>query len=401
VTKQRPLDEIPWDVDPQETANSESQSLLSVDARERLVAKDKDMTSDTNGRADVDILLSNSSRNDQGIYERGSDTNKLSHKPTITLTEKIAFERIFADITNCTGRNNPSNTGRMLNLSPKPASRAGPSELLSTTKTTQDLMNAIGRYPPSLRAAAARAVGLSRDQRQEQREPTADTKELEDLRQSELKRVEELMRAATTDAKLWQVMEREVFSLIGKLGFGEGAPVRDEIGAGRSKRERESADESGTSKNELLDVAVYGSLYPLHLLAGLRLLDLSFSKPSLLALNVLPRIKSLGLISHVLGASTALYNELLHIYCFRYDNFAGAVNLLIEMEQSGLEFDAETLAVVEKIAHMQRDVLYGDSRSSLKELWSMPEFVPGKFEEWKGKIQASLTGEGSGNMIYG
>lgn len=109
-----------------------------------------------------------------------------------------------------------------------------------------------------------------------------------------------------------------------------------------------------------------------------------------MVLNVLPRIKSLGIISHVLGASTALYNELLRIYWFRYDDFLSADSLLNEMDQAGLEFDAETFGIVNDIHSMQARVRRGDKGPVLQALWSMPEFASGKFKPWKDKIQASL-----------
>jgi hypothetical protein len=132
-------------------------------------------------------------------------------------------------------------------------------------------------------------------------------------------------------------------------------------------------------------------------LLGLRLLDRSFAKPSPLVLNVLPRIKSLGIVSHVLGASTAFYNELLRIYWIRYDDFLGVSKLLNEMEQAGLEFDEETLNIVNEIYHAQLKVRKGDRGSVLQALWSMPEFAPGKFRGWKEKIQASVEEQEADN----
>jgi hypothetical protein len=400
VTKQHPLEDIPWEGDLQETANSKIQSSWLASPRKPLVAKDENVVQDTDGRVGVNQLSSTDSVNENDIYleqeTEQNDTDKPLHQSTITRTERMAFERIFEDIME---RGKSSKSEKTLIVSSRSAGRAASPDPLTMSRTPEEMMSAISRYPASLRAAAARAVGLASDSGRELSDPTSDASEIEKLRQPELKRVEGLMRAAMTDVELWQVMEQEVFSLIQKLGLEEDSFDRGEKRTSRRRRTKKevskAADESNTSTNEPLDLAIYGSLYPSHLLLGLQLLDQSFTKPSLLALNVLPRIKSLGLISHVLGASTALYNELLRIYCFRYDNFTGAIDLLTEMEQGALDFDGETLAIVDEVDSMQREAVRGDNGPSLQALWSMPEFAPGKFEEWKVKIAASLDGRGS------
>lgn len=105
----------------------------------------------------------------------------------------------------------------------------------------------------------------------------------------------------------------------------------------------------------LKSLEVFGPLYPSYLLLALRLLSASFTHSSPLTLCILPRIKSLGMISQVLGASTALYNELLRIQWLRYDNYASVLSLLSEMENSGLDFDRETLDVVQGVVLRSRN----------------------------------------------
>ena len=393
VTNQRRADDdIPWEGDLHGKVGSEIQTSLPDAQRGPLADKNEIVAQDTT------IQSSDSFHDENGTLERegGFDTAKPPVASTITRTERMTFEHIFSDISERVERGKSSKAARTSKMSFESASGASPLEPLSTTETEEEIMGAISRYPLSLRAAAARAVGLVNDPRQVQ-EPTSEANASEKLRQSELKRVEDVMRAASTDVELWQVMEKEVFSLIRRLGLEETPSVGGtKAGRGRRKKEevKEATSHPSTGENESLDLTIYGSLYPSHLLVGLQLLDLSFAKPSLLALNVLPRIKSLGLISHVLGASTALYNELLRIYCFRYDNYTGAIDLLAEMEQGGLEFDAETLAIVDEMDRVQHSIISGESGPSLQALWSLPEFAPVKFEEWKFKIRLSLDQSG-------
>jgi len=96
-------------------------------------------------------------------------------------------------------------------------------------------------------------------------------------------------------------------------------------------------------------------------------------------------------MSHVLGASTALYNELIRVMWYRNDDFVGVLDLLSEMEQVGLDFDEETLDIVTDIHKMQMRTRRGLHGEHLQILWSLPEFASGKFKDWRAKIQESLV----------
>jgi hypothetical protein len=277
---------------------------------------------------------------------------------------------------------------------------------------------------------AAKAVGLDFDESHyeeatKEEEEVLDSDQLEELRKPIRESVEVKMRAAKTDFDLWAVMEAEVFPLISRLGL-EGTEQKETPPKKRVKKakvpkpaktlktepgklalpsEKEQIPQFEPIVHEgqvVSPLAFYGPLYPSYLLLGLRILDRSFAKPSPLTLSILPKIKSLGLISHVLGASTQLYNELLIIYWYRYDDFRGAINLLSEIEQSGLNFNKETLEIVEDIRNMQIRILRGDRGETLKALWSLPEFAPGKFGYWQRKITKMLNemSETEGRLAY-
>lgn len=362
-------------------------------------------------------------------------TTRPVRESTITITERHAFERIFADII---ARSKSAGAAAAPNSTPlnkqaavltkqsarerkakesarsiiDEAARTGSSRQTKSidsrlgSKTPEELRVNVDQYPIPLRAAAARALGLVSGRSIEplHEEIISNADKLENVRQPERERVESLMRNAKTDIELWQVIEAEVFALVGKLGLEEKPKVQDESTKPRARKRKKEASE--VAKYEVtatadtgrpLDLNIYGPLYPSHVLLGLRLLDRSFAKPSPLVLNVLPRIKSLGIVSHVLGASTAFYNELLRIYWIRYDDFLGVSKLLNEMEQAGLKFDEETLNIVNEISQAQLKVRKGDRGSVLQALWAMPEFAPGKFKGWKEKIQASVEEQGTDN----
>jgi hypothetical protein len=348
---------------------------------------------------------------------------RKARESTITVSERYAFQKIFSDIFV---RSQQAGTGHVFNEEHEEAVKKHPQprkakaklnhimgealKVSGTPQTREEKQIAVGRYPPALRAAAARAIGLyEMDSRLEDEatdgEVGLNTDQLEQLREPERARVEGLMKAATTDFELWDIMENEVFSLIAKLRLGD-SPKKEvrkkKNGAKKSKKDvhvsdsgksvpqSESSITFSTTESGISPLALYGPLYPSYVLLGLRLLDRSFAKPSPLALSVLPQIKSLGLISHVLGASTQLYNELLQIYRYRQDDYRGVHNLLTEMEHFGLEFDEETYEIVVDIMRKQMAILRGDKGSALRVLWNLPEFAPHRFRAWRDKIKYAI-----------
>lgn len=332
---------------------------------------------------------------------------------TITLEERDTFQRIFSDIYSSSQHSLKPTAQPFANLSEINQESAReklssimeeavriPQNTLFTSQSRDKNMHTLKQYPQALRAAAARALGLQGKPTQMDRsQPQVKRVDKhEHFRQTEQERVEAELRAAPSDLALWAVMEKEVFSLIPRLGLEE-KKAQPELLKKRNGRKTVLSKIANEQKGmtplpEPLDLNIYGPLYPAYLLFGLRLLNRSFLKPSPLSSNVLPRIKSLGLVSHVLGGSTALYNELLRIYWFRYDDFSGVIRLLEEMEESGLELDEETLGVVKDIQEMQGRYVYSQEHKTKKTpihmLWAMPEFAPGRFKPWHNKIEEGL-----------
>ncbi|CAL3971870.1 hypothetical protein PZA11_005135 [Diplocarpon coronariae] len=426
--------------------------------------------------------------NDEEMYSTRKpldDIQKFSGKrrtrdSTITESERAAFQKIFSDIferSKRTGSNlGASNDGTFessdkynegsdksspgltetddrfnIQKDSKLNAKLKLNHILSmamqrTVQTRAQMEAAIEKYPPPLQAAAAKAMGYVEGEMEQQSQFSRgllDAEELETLRGPERARVEGLMSAASTDFELMEIMEKEVFSLISKLGLGDtqtAQPVvqhsealprkkkpkgwkKAELRALREQKaskakgkpaeiqeatppntstggnfgtgvSSETALPSTTTAGDLergvSPLALYGPLYPSYLLFGLRLLDRSFAKPSPLTLSILPKIKSLGFISHVLGASTQFYNELLRIYRYRYDDLSGMRTLLNEMEQAALDFDKDTFFIVCDVADLQFSIYRGDKGSTMKALWTMPEFAhtngPRSFRNWKRRI---------------
>ncbi|CAK7243864.1 MAG: hypothetical protein STHCBS139747_005393 [Sporothrix thermara] len=240
----------------------------------------------------------------------------------------------------------------------------------------------LAQFPPSLRSAAGKALGINdvRRQRrqdegagagaggyeeamvsaeQEQGLEAAEEEQVSPAQQARRERQEKMelaMLSKKTDVALWQYMEEQVFALVDKWGLRDAASTESAFSVS-SATATERATVAGmaggkrTTTRKKRALAADRPLYPALLLHGQRLLDSHFAggTTSPLALAVLPRIKALGLASYVLGASTPLYNHLLHIRWRRQGDAPAVFALLREMQRAGLAFDAATLAIVKSI----------------------------------------------------
>jgi hypothetical protein len=345
---------------------------------------------------------------------------------TITLEERQAFEGIFSDIYARTLQSTqPAMSGVAEKKKPKINPENAREHLASIMQGAMDLPEStvfshetrgvykasLENYPRALRAAAAQALGLhakptdSITRKPQLPRVNEDTDRHIQFRAEERKRVEDAMLAAPTDIALWAIMEKEVFSLIPRLGFEEkkaapAPPVKTKRRKNKKEPQPATVDEPQNlqPRPAPLDLTVYGPLYPWYLVRGLQILNQGFAKPSPLTRNVLPRIKSLGLVSHILGASTGFYNELMRVYWYTYDDFRGVYDLLAEMRDTGLEMDEETFSIVTDIVRLQaryvspkrENVKRQMANSPIAQLWHMPQFAPDMFKRWQKHIAATL-----------
>ncbi|RDA95536.1 hypothetical protein CP533_1281 [Ophiocordyceps camponoti-saundersi (nom. inval.)] len=253
------------------------------------------------------------------------------------------------------------------------------------------------RYPPFLQEAAKMALSMfETDKQGRPKLSQTDEKTLEEstkynaARMEQRNRVEALMKASVTDVALWKVMEDEVFALPSKLGIHQrqtrqiaerrsklqnltailGQPKAEESTPRvevpeqglQAEAPKEAADAKPTTEikgkdasDQKLSMDIYGPLYPDLLEMGLEFFDTAFARPSPFALQVLPRIKALGLCSFVLGVSTPFYVRLARIHWNRLGDAAMALDVLQEMSNSGLYYDKAAKVL---LAHI-RDNLHG------------------------------------------
>jgi len=209
-------------------------------------------------------------------------------------------------------------------------------------------------------------------------DPVSKKLELEAKRREFSLKAEEGMLACRTDFQLWQAMEKDVFSMIKRLGVAEGLEVKQNKSGRRTKGKAASL----TEPEPELDMGIYGPCYPSLLLFGTRLLDARFSISSSLALSVLPRIKDLGLASYVLGVGTPFYNTLMSIYWYRYGHVDRVLGLLEEMRHTGLYFDGETIAIVDSMRRHLDLFAQGAAGSFLKEVMAFDSARSTRLQYW-------------------
>lgn len=342
---------------------------------------------------------------------------------TITSSEQAVFSRIFDDLVTASedplfdsedddyivpegkGGAEPSEDINSIfhaavTASKKKAERKGKRDAYQSLEEHRKFF--ISRYPAPLREAAEKASGTLA--RQETRVGTALSSVRQQLRSGEpgdvfqrmirrerrreLLRVEGLLKGAETDFQLWDVLEKEVFPMIKRIDEG-AAPDKNQQKPKRGWRKKTGKDEQivvasvpadaeetdaemPAKRDEVPALAIVGPNYPSHCLLALRLLYDQFPT-SPLALCLLPAIKRLGPTSYVLGASTALYNEVLTIQWVLHRDLRAMANLLTEMQEQGVDFDERTESLLEQPGWEREAARSGVRGASLRALWEMEE----------------------------
>lgn len=208
---------------------------------------------------------------------------------------------------------------------------------------------------------------------------------------------------ANSDVEIWQVLEKEVFSLITHLDqhikLVERAKKEKALHAAKvRKAEAEGKDladvklEKGDlTRQELSSVqlthtkaipvdnllSILHRNYAEYCLHALRLLRRKYPT-SFYAPHILSTIKQRGPISYVLGVSTDIYNETLFLEWTQYSDLHGMADMIEEMLNQGIESNEVTIALIKGIAKQRRMGKQGFLGPVVKEWWSMR----GTLEGW-------------------
>lgn len=210
--------------------------------------------------------------------------------------------------------------------------------------------------------------------------------------------VTKMLKAANSDMEVWNILESEVFIMFDQLQqhLAHQAKADKKQRKPRRKKETSKGGSGAVSNNhkmqELKGSASQKAFSPLlnesnalptnailtnlqanfayYNILALRIWRRHHSR-STFALQLLPRIKSLGPISYVLGASTSLYNEVLFVKWTHFNDLHGVADLLNEMGNQGIERNDLTLSCLRFISRTRKADLAGQSGKVLQSWWDM------------------------------
>ncbi|KFH45616.1 hypothetical protein ACRE_034980 [Hapsidospora chrysogenum ATCC 11550] len=318
-----------------------------------------------------------------GAYDDLSHGSLIAgRKATLSPNEAQIFKRIFEEIAEgkmaVPKHRRPQQKDTWLGTTGQPRS------LVEHARMSEFRDKYLERFPPSLRNAANKALGMFElqpsesaleEMTEEDRELWAERVRYRQLREDEKTRVETLMKECQTDFALWEVMEKEVFSIPVGLGLvpkpaaakrkgrkgekardkikeGEridGQTVTDQTTAQLTEVSEANAEAAAKEESAKLVMDVHGALYSGYIIYGLQLFDAAFTRPSPLSFRILPRVKSLGLESYVLGVSTPFYVALAGLHWDRFGDAASALDVIQEMSSTGLYVNEEASALLGRI----------------------------------------------------
>lgn len=208
-----------------------------------------------------------------------------------------------------------------------------------------------------------------------------------------------MLEHATTDVEIWQILEMEVFKLVGDLNAQIEAREKARKEAEKKTDNPEPDDTKSKKKKKIRPknrpnvkkatqetVAlptntlyfILSTNYSDYLLSALRLLRRHHPTSSY-ALYLFPTIKRLGPISYVLGASTGLYNEILFLRWTQYSDLHGMADLLQEMLDQGIEVNGVTNMLLGRLKKNRMAGLKGRMGPVVHKWWDLS----GTDEGWK------------------
>ncbi|KZM18391.1 uncharacterized protein EKO05_0000302 [Ascochyta rabiei] len=334
------------------------------------------------------------------------DDLEPARKTTITGSERAAFEKLYRKFNARGSRqdekdheveidaiadeywepddeDNPANLDKIfdeaLKGNPNLAREWNRSstEQLKSRKPRQDLQTMAqhilrGTRPPEMKRAEMRAV--------RKKDVSAKAAKLNEARVRERTRVDDLLKSAKTDRDLWDVLHREVFDLIRQLDLdGTNKPTP------RKSR-------TPKSTNTTTDPKILFANYPHHLLTALTTLRTHFPA-SPLPLSILPTMKSLGRSSYALGATTALYTQLLRTAWLQQSSYPLLVSLLTDMHNGAIEFSVDTLHLLDQVIKEFDMARSGRLGREMQMVYGMDQFGEGirEVRRWR-QIVASRVG---------
>jgi hypothetical protein len=151
---------------------------------------------------------------------------------------------------------------------------------------------------------------------------------------------------APSSVEVWNILENNIFVLV--KGLEDNAPSVIKMTAtkrrGRPRKNPPSATPRERGARIHLASVIYGPL----VLQAAQSFIYTHHEPEQ-AYSVLQDLKTLGPVSYIYGATTALYNELLWVRWKAFEDLLGVSELLTEMERGGVQYDEVTRTMLSSI----------------------------------------------------
>jgi hypothetical protein len=304
--------------------------------------------------------------------EHAIPLDRTDGKTTITKTEKEVFKRLFAL-----------------------AEAEVKVEKLPETSVGESLGQEVdGIHNQPLQVKEQRLRVVSRELRKAN-PALVDVSHLQEQQAEQEKQFEDiktLLESAKTDVELWSALDTHLFQKIIQLDLdSKTAPMAskqavaeanitaeaDKTKLTKSAKKRLKRDKATATKKPpspriasppSSELVILGTNYPILLVVAMQLLRTNFAT-SQLPFSILPSVKRIGRSSYALGASTPLYNELISLTWRTYSDFTRINELLQEMDNGGLEFDEDTLKILDEIRVEGKDIRKGKYGANRKAVW--------------------------------
>ena len=287
---------------------------------------------------------------------------------TLTASEKAVFDKIFKDIALSKKEEDSSKN----EFGDEFSSEFGDEFRGEVTEDMHKIFeNAIERQS-SLEENPAAALSIAPQ--------SPEAIRLDSLRKSHEKSFTKKLHSSQTDIEVWTLLEQELFS------FFRPVTKRDKdtkpsdpapsVKKGKAPKKERKKETDSTTKKVLYEredlLSVMQKNYGEYCLSAMRLLRREFPS-SPYVLRLLPTIKQLGHISYVLGASTALYNEILFIKWTQYTDLDGIADLVTEMLHKGVDVNEVSINLLVAVAKERQRALSadGDVDQASKAWWRL------------------------------
>ncbi|KAL6721278.1 hypothetical protein ACLMJK_000380 [Lecanora helva] len=215
-----------------------------------------------------------------------------------------------------------------------------------------------------------------------------------------------MFERAVSDVEIWEILEKEVFSLVKQLDANikweeKALKAKDKEARRAAKKQNmdtkkkaaHDADQASPTKAAspsppksiaLPTTTLFSILqtnYADYLLSALRLLR-RHHPTSFYPYYLLPTIHRLGPISYVLGASTNIYNEILFLKWTQFSDLHGMADLMQEMIDQGIGLNDVTKVFIGRLWSKRRYGRMGRMGVIVKAWWEMRGNVEGWRRVW-------------------